>query len=81
MKNFEYNGLKVKPLRHFSPRETFFYVTKRCNSIRMGANRGWDWDQFYQKANQAKCGNIDVFLVNGRQVVPCKHELFEYDND
>lgn len=81
MKTFMYNGLRFKPIRLFADHETFFYVTRRCRSIGINRKNRWNWEQFYEKANQAKCGKIDVFLLNGRQVVPCGCELFEYDND
>ncbi len=86
-KSFKYKNLKFFPLRKFEVHETFVYVSKKLDfigihnnpSIDKGVVRNWDYDDFYKAAGQS-CAEIDVFLFEGKQVVPCKGQLYGYDN-
>ena len=42
----------------------------------------WNYEAFYRAAKKADAANgeIDIFMLDGKQVVPCNEQLFGYDN-
>jgi len=82
---FNYKGLTFTPLRKFAPYEDFRFLSKRFQSvgihnnpsIKGGVVRDWDHDEFYKAAGDSN-KEVDVFLFENKQVVPCDGELFGY---
>ena len=85
LSEFTYKSLKFTPLRQFKPYEDFRFISKRLQSIGIhnnpsikgGVIRDWDYDEFYKAAGDSN-EEVDIFLFDGKQVVPCEGELFGY---
>lgn len=89
MKTFTYNGLKITPHRQFTKAEDEAGINLPLSSIGVSnyqdvkhlPNRKndipWNYDEFYKAAHKAGAGEYDVFLLNGKEVVPGSNELYE----
>lgn len=69
---FEYKGnlyTSFKKMEKYNAYELLRQTTEseELNEI----NKTFNWDEFYKKAKENNCGEVDVFLVNGLKVVPC----------
>lgn len=88
-KSFIYLGKKFTPVRQFSTSESKRALQLPLRSIGISNYSGenykvhnhisdqWSYDEFYKKASKIGAGEIDVFLMNKKEVVPCENELFE----
>ncbi|MDJ0579659.1 hypothetical protein [Crocosphaera sp.] len=86
-KSFQWNKFTFIPYRNFSEKETFHTISQRLRkteihnydkTIRSKKIAHWDYQKFYECASKAGFENVDIFILNGQQVVPCVNELFEY---
>ncbi|GAB3024490.1 hypothetical protein GCM10027051_31440 [Niabella terrae] len=86
MKPFMYLNRGFFPLRKFKPEEKSrgFAAIGLSTGITVNPKLGvrkrlpgtWDYEQFYEQARRAGAGDYDVFLMNGKPVVPSNRELF-----
>ena len=84
LKTFKFLGETFKPIRQFSLNEgNIFEITPYLKGLKNNEKftnydgGKWSWQEFYNKAKKAGAGEIDVFEMKGKNVVPCKNELFE----
>jgi hypothetical protein len=86
MKAFIFNGMTITPKRQFSKEEkekglclpirsigisNYSYMKNRKNDIY------WNYGEFYNEASKVGASEIDVFELNGMDVIPCNNELFQ----
>ena len=77
MSEFEYGGLKFRPLRNFKGEESNFEnVSKRLKNIGI-TPKSWNYYEFYKIAKENNA-NVDLFEVNGITVIPTNNYLFKY---
>lgn len=77
---FRYLGKTFKPYKKLrGGRATFEAISRRLQNNRITPKR-WNWEKFYQAAAAADPRNkeVDLFLWEGRVVIPCSNYLFEY---
>lgn len=83
-KNFKFLGKTFKPIRQFVRNEgNIFIITPYL--VGLGNNKKftnydggkWNWQKFYDAAKKNGAGQIDIFEMEGKNVVPCENELFE----
>lgn len=80
LKSFKYNGKKFTPVRQFTREEqkTGIGLPLRSIGINNYDQGNWNYEDFYKEAKKAGAGEIDIFLMEGKHVVPATNELFEY---
>lgn len=80
MKKFVYLGMEFSPVRSLSPNEDFSTISKRLRSMGVdNYNGNWDYASFYTAAQESGCEDFDIFLYEGRNVIPARNELFIYE--
>ncbi|QDX94721.1 hypothetical protein EEL30_22020 [Brevibacillus laterosporus] len=78
MKNFTFEGLQFKPLNTLKGKQgEFFAISKRISDKGL-TPEDWNYDEFYQVAKENGAGEIDLFEMNGKVVIPAENYLFEY---
>lgn len=80
--SFTYLGIAVSPLGQLNPDESDINTyTPYLSPLHISpqAGQAWDYDQFYEAANNAGCGEFDLFLMNGKIVLPSSNGLWEFD--
>lgn len=76
MESFKYNGKTYKPLRQFEGIENdFFHINSKLSINHENTPKDYTWEGFYEKAKQVGAGEIDIFIHNGRLVVPCEYQI------
>lgn len=78
---FKYKGLSFVPFKKLKTHEADFHVvSKKLRDIKITPS-GWNWNKFYEAAKKANPDNaqIDLFICNGRTVIPCENTLFGYE--
>ena len=91
MKAFIYNGLRIAPKRKFTKKEEYEKLGLKLPLLSMGVSNyefkptdvAWDYVEFYKVAKENGCGDIDVFICKGVEVVPGTNELYhlKYNNN
>lgn len=77
-KEFTYLDLTFVPIKELKGRSAhFLIVSKRVKGTGM-TPMGWNYESFYEKAEEVGASNYDLFKVKGKTVLPGEHELYEY---
>lgn len=81
MNSFNFLGKTFIPKRQFTKREenVGLRIVGRSTGIgnyEWSKVKGWNYEKFYIEAKKAGAGEIDIFLLDGKEVIPCENELF-----
>lgn len=80
MKTFEYLGLTFKPVKQWRGRAASMKIAmSRMKDVGI-TPAGWNWNDFYKAAGEEN-GKIDVFSLNGEEVVPTGGYLARYNEN
>jgi len=89
---FHYLGMEFTPLRQFNKQEKEIGLSlpmrtigisnydKELMPIHTRISAKWNYEAFYAEAKKVGADKIDIFMWQGKQVIPCGNELFEYDH-
>lgn len=75
-RSFEYKGLHFEGIRRLSLKERKNVSDWTINS--MLTPNGWDYQDFYEHAKKADCNAYDLFMFEGKVVLPGEKCLFEF---
>lgn len=81
--NMVYEGLRIQPVRQFTDSEKNIGLDLPLHSIGIDNYReekiaDWDYKRFFELAQKHGADTIDIFFWDGKLLVPCDGELFEY---